>query len=369
MEAQLNASRTLVLLGITLFTLTFGAAPLILAPISEAYGRTYIYIVSALVFTLFFIPQALAQNIETMLVARFISGIAGSSAVSLVGGTLADVWPNEERGLPMALFAWSAFGSTGLGPVVFGYVEQIHDFRMINWVMFAVSGAFTLALALLLKETRGSVLLSRKAARLRKETGDNRYQCKADLLRSSFTVMMKTSLGRPIRMLCTEPVLISFTLWISFVWGVLYIFLVAIPLVFRVSRACLQYARQDVMALGICWPYSTLICRINAGSVWVHNWREWTCVSLTSRRQLSGSSRRPFLQQALPQKGGRAWTGGQALQRHACRIGDPGRSTRIFIHGARERALDCTMCWGDNLVYRHVSHLPVLFLVSGRRVS
>jgi MFS family permease len=235
MEEQLHSSRTLVLLGITFFTLTFGASPLLLAPISEVYGRTYLYNVSALVFTLFFIPQALARNIETMLISRFIAGIAGSSAVSLVGGTLADLWINEERGLPMALFAWSAFGSTGLGPVIFGYVEQFYDFRMINWIMLAISGAFTTALIVLLRETRSSVLLSRKAARLRKETGDDRYQCKADLARSSFLVMMKTSLTRPVRMLCTEPVLISFTLWISWVWGVLYVFLVAIPLVFKVS--------------------------------------------------------------------------------------------------------------------------------------
>jgi hypothetical protein len=44
--------------------------------------------------------------------------------------------------------------------------------------------------------------------------------------------MMQTSLGRPIKMLYTEPVLIAFTVWISFTWGVLYILLVAVPLVF-----------------------------------------------------------------------------------------------------------------------------------------
>jgi hypothetical protein len=62
------------------------AAPLLLAPLSEVYGRNWIYLISAIVFALFFLPQALAQNIETILVSRFISGIAGSTAVSLVGG-------------------------------------------------------------------------------------------------------------------------------------------------------------------------------------------------------------------------------------------------------------------------------------------
>lgn len=89
---------------------------------------------------------ALATNIQTILVTRFVSygflstllfwilklpsfrvyrGIFGSTAVSLVGGTLSDLFTGKERGLPMALFAYAAFASTGLGPVMFGYV-QVH---------------------------------------------------------------------------------------------------------------------------------------------------------------------------------------------------------------------------------------------------
>lgn len=96
MSAALAASCSRVGSNLSSYTVTFGAAPLIIAPVSEVYGRSTIYFVSAFIFTLFFIPQALARNIETMLVCRFISGIAGSSAVSLVGGTLADVWSGPE---------------------------------------------------------------------------------------------------------------------------------------------------------------------------------------------------------------------------------------------------------------------------------
>ncbi|KAK4055293.1 hypothetical protein OIV83_000576 [Microbotryomycetes sp. JL201] len=230
---KLETSKTLALLGIWSFTLMFGTAPLLLAPFSETYGRSGIYIASAIVFTLFFIPQALARNIETMIIARFISGIAGSSAVSLVGGTISDCFRSNELGFPMALFTAAAFASTGLGPVMFGYVEQFYDFRLIQWIMFAMSGAFTLAMGFVLRETRQSVLLSRKAAKLRKETGDDRYQAASDFERGSLRQMMRTSLLRPVRMLCTEPVLISMTATISFGWALLYMLLVAIPIVLR----------------------------------------------------------------------------------------------------------------------------------------
>ncbi|TNY19571.1 major facilitator superfamily domain-containing protein [Rhodotorula diobovata] len=231
-QEELDTTRVLALLGLTTFTMTFGAAPLILAPLSEVYGRSLIYLLSAVVFALFFLPQALARNIETVLVSRFISGCAGSTAVSLVGGTIADVWRADERGTPMAWFSFAAFGATGLGPVMFGYLVQEKGFRAVNWVMFAMSAAFAVGLPLLLKETRASVLLSRKAAKLRRETGDARYMSRDDFERGSIRQMMKTSLGRPVRLLFTEPVLVAMTAWISFQWGVLYLFLVSIPYVF-----------------------------------------------------------------------------------------------------------------------------------------
>ncbi|GAA5941346.1 hypothetical protein JCM3775_001548 [Rhodotorula graminis] len=231
-ENELHTSKELSLLGVTMYTLSFGAAPLLLAPLSEVYGRSSIYLGSAIVFALFFIPQALAPNIATMLVARFISGCAGSTAVSLVGGTIADVWRADERGTPMALFSFAAFGATGIGPVVFGYLAQIKGFRAVSWVLFAMSAAFAAVLPLLLKETRASVLLSRKAARLRKETGEERYVSRDDFERGSIRQMMRTSLGRPVKMLLHEPVLIAMTAFISFAWGVLYLFLVSIPYVF-----------------------------------------------------------------------------------------------------------------------------------------
>lgn len=82
----------------------------------QIWGRRVVYIGSAIVYTLFQIPQALAKNIQTMLVARFIAGIGGSTAVAVLGGTLADLFSNEQRGIPMAIFATVAFASTSVAP-------------------------------------------------------------------------------------------------------------------------------------------------------------------------------------------------------------------------------------------------------------
>ena len=58
---------------------------------------------------IFIIPCAVAKNIQTLLVCRAIDGIAFSAPMTLVGGTLADLWRNEERGVPMAVFSAAPF--------------------------------------------------------------------------------------------------------------------------------------------------------------------------------------------------------------------------------------------------------------------
>ena len=182
---ELHTSEELTLSGISLFTFTFGAAPLILAPLSEIWGRRWVYLGSAVIFWVFQIAQALAPNIQTMLVARFITGTGGSTGVSLVDGTLSDLFRNEDRGKPMGMFSFAAFGANGLGPIMFGYLAEARGFRLCFWIMFALSGLLTLAVALFQQETRESVLLSRKAKKLRKSTGDSRLVAQADEERAS----------------------------------------------------------------------------------------------------------------------------------------------------------------------------------------
>ncbi|KAF8587054.1 MFS general substrate transporter [Ramaria rubella] len=260
LERALHVSDVPATLGVVLFTFTFGAAPLIIAPFSELFGRLPVYIASVLVYWIMFLPQALAKNFATVLVVRFIAGIGGSSAGSIVGGILADIWETHERGFPMAIFSFVAFAGTGLGPVAFGYVELKLGYKFVNWILFALSGAFTLALVLASKETRASVLLIKKAARLRVETGDSRYRAKAEEERSSVAKMVKISLTRPVHLLLTEPVLLSFTIWMTFAWGILYLMLESAPIVFtelygfNVGEAGLVFLGQisgSVLGLGI----------------------------------------------------------------------------------------------------------------------
>lgn len=215
-QDELGTTRELALAGVSVYTIMFGIAPLLLAPLSELYGRRVVYIASTVVYTLFQIPQALAPNIGVMLFARIMSGIGGSTAISLLGGTLSDLFDHKERGVPMAAFAFSAFAPTGLGPVIFGYVAMLTGMRLVFWIQFALAGVLTILIYFVQRETRESVLLTWKARALRSQTGDASYASSAELDRPPFATLMRTTLTRPMHLLLVEPAIQVWTVYVAF---------------------------------------------------------------------------------------------------------------------------------------------------------
>lgn len=232
LQIEFQTSILLPLLGLTLFVLGFAVAPLALAPLLEVYGRSPIYLISFLVFWLFLLPQALAQNIWTVLIAKFITGCAGSTGSTMVGGTMSDLFHAEERGTYMALFTGLAFAGTFLGPTFSGAVAQSIGWRWTFWVHFIICGVYFLALCITLKETRGSVILSRRAKKMREDTGDDSYRTPTDDERESIAILIKVSLTRPLFLLFTEPIVACFSAWIALAWGIFYMLLESTSLIF-----------------------------------------------------------------------------------------------------------------------------------------
>ncbi|KAJ7065360.1 MFS polyamine transporter [Mycena amicta] len=235
MMADLNCTDFQATVGLVVYTLGFGLLPLVSSSFSEEFGRQPLYIVSAIGFTLMYLVIALAQNIQTVIAARFLQGAFGSTYATMVGGTLADIWTPQERGLPMSIFSAAALGGTGLGPVIAGWIEMNPSlqWRWIQWVQMINCGAYSLLVPLIMRETRSSILLTRLAKRLRKETGDNRYRARIEDERASLATLIFISCTRPIHLLFTEPVVSSFSLWIGFLWGVMFCMVESVPGVFR----------------------------------------------------------------------------------------------------------------------------------------
>lgn len=112
-SAEFGVGDEVATLGTSLFVLGFGLGPMIWGPLSELFGRMPPLFVAFGVFAVFQIPVAVAQNIETIMICRFFAGFFGVAPLAIVGGALADLWGNVDRGLAIALFAAATF----VGPI------------------------------------------------------------------------------------------------------------------------------------------------------------------------------------------------------------------------------------------------------------
>ncbi|KAL9000469.1 MAG: hypothetical protein Q9169_000986 [Polycauliona sp. 2 TL-2023] len=232
-SSQWGVSQLTAYLGITTFTLGFGIAPMILAPFSELNGRKPVFVATGILFWISQLSCAVTPTFPGLLVARFFVGVGGSTFSSTIGGVISDIYHKEDRNTPMALFSGSALFGTGLGPLVSGFVAQNLDWRWVFWLQVITCGACILGVITFFKETRGSVILSRKAAVLnewyvaREESGlvgwdmspdENgskggrqriRWKVKSDEERETVARMVGISLYRPFREWHHHPLEIS----------------------------------------------------------------------------------------------------------------------------------------------------------------
>ncbi|TDZ28303.1 putative MFS-type transporter [Colletotrichum spinosum] len=170
MAHDLGSSHLAMLTGITTFCVGFALSPMVLAPLSEMYGRYPVFVTSGVVYVVFQAVCSVAPNLAAMLVARFLVGVGGSVFSSVIGGVIADLWAKEQRNTPMAIFSGSVLAGTGAGPLVAGVMVKrmsvdnaIMAWKWIFWHQVIIDSVLVIALAVLFKESRASVILSRKA--------------------------------------------------------------------------------------------------------------------------------------------------------------------------------------------------------------
>ena len=73
-----DCSKTVATLGVTTFLIGFATGPLLFAPLSEIWGRSFVFRITLFLFFCFNLGCALAPNITALLVFRFLSGFFGS---------------------------------------------------------------------------------------------------------------------------------------------------------------------------------------------------------------------------------------------------------------------------------------------------
>lgn len=227
-----GVSSEVATLGLSMTVWGFALGPMTLAPLSEYYGRSPIYIVSYGIFLLWVLGTALVQTLGGFLVLRFLSGWFCAVTIANFGGTIADLFEPHETGIPMSLFLWAATVGSPLGYFLFSFIAQHRPWRDVFWALLGICGGFWLIMTATLKETRHSILLLRRAAHERKERGTDAIEVPDSMKQRGPKELFKVALARPFRFLFTEAIIVFGALYNGYLYGLSFLFNGAFSLVF-----------------------------------------------------------------------------------------------------------------------------------------
>ncbi len=223
-------------LTITLFLLGYCAGPLFFAPLSEFYGRRWVFYISFTLYNIFNFLCAFAPNFGGLLVGRFLTGTFVSAPLSNAPGVLVDLWDPVERGNAMAGFSTMVWIGPALGPVISGFLELKKDWHWSFYVLLMLGG-FTQLLLLTIPETHAPTILISKAKRIRKLKipGYEDVKAPAEEQDRSLMAIYKIALTRPWIILF-DPISLLCAVYLAVVYTLLYMLFSIYPIVFQEKR-------------------------------------------------------------------------------------------------------------------------------------
>jgi MFS family permease len=227
---------------------------------------------------------ALVHNWCGFLIFRLLGGVFGSAPLTIVGGLLADVYKDPRtRGRAMAYFQASVIFAPLVAPTLSGFVS-VTSWRWTFWAALIIAGVSWIPV-MFLPETYGPVILSRRAAQIRKAAATEGRSvpdiyAPIDIENRNWHYILTVILARPIRMLTTEMIVLAVCLYLSIAFAIFYMAFQSYPMIFRgiygmslgVSGLMfLPVGAGTFIALGVVLYYDNYLTKARrAGKQWTN---------------------------------------------------------------------------------------------------
>ncbi|KAH9843316.1 putative mfs multidrug transporter protein [Teratosphaeria destructans] len=157
-----HASKQATVLLVTIWELGEAAGPLLIAPLSEVYGRWPVFNVANTIFIIGIAFSALSTRPEMLIFSRFLTGCAVASNV-LNPAVVGDLFEPDERGSAMSLIMLAPLLGGAVGPAIAGAIAETLGWRRIMWMGLMLALLAELMFLTLFRETYKPVILRRKS--------------------------------------------------------------------------------------------------------------------------------------------------------------------------------------------------------------
>ncbi|PFH49928.1 hypothetical protein AMATHDRAFT_146557 [Amanita thiersii Skay4041] len=216
-------SNTTIAMTLCIFLLSFALAPLVLAPLSEMYGRKWVLHIGNIFTLAFSLGCGFSPTTSALIGFRFLSGLSASAPIACGGGSISDLFHERDRASAMAVFSLGPLVGPAVGPIAGGFIAQTIGIKWVFIVIAVICGFAAVFGIALLRETYAPVIRKRK---LQKETNDPE---KAILLEKmlenqrSKLYILGVNLIRPMVILFRSLVCFILSLYMAFMYGIYYL--------------------------------------------------------------------------------------------------------------------------------------------------
>jgi len=221
-------------LGLSLYVLGFATGPISMGTVVRIEWTTHSYSCCHVWIHYISICSCYCKGPSNHHALRFFGGFFGACPVAVVAAVFSDIFDNRHRGLAITLFSMTVFTGPLFAPFIGGFiVESELGWRWTEYLGGILgSSAFILDL-FFLQETYPPVVLMEKAAELRRRTKNWGIHAKQEEIEIDFQELIRKNFSRPIKILFTEPIVLLLSIYMAFIYGLLYLFMTAYPIVFQ----------------------------------------------------------------------------------------------------------------------------------------
>ncbi|PVH95586.1 MFS multidrug transporter [Periconia macrospinosa] len=201
-------------------------------PYSESFGRKKLFVTSTALYCVSSIMIGNLNHIGAVIAGRFLSGLSSALPTVVIAGSAEDMFDSGRR--IWMLYAWAVAANVGIciGPIFGTAVVTSIGWHWVFHISAIVSALCTILL-LFIKESRPSQVLSNELARLHNETNNQSLHIDNPDHAPDLQTFARVAMFRPLQLFFTEPIVFVSSILGAVVFGLLYLFTEAIPIVYE----------------------------------------------------------------------------------------------------------------------------------------
>ena len=152
-QHDLHASAADVQITLSAFLIGYACGQLFYGPVSDRFGRKTVLLTGIFLFTIASMAAAMARNVETLTVFRFLHAIGGGAGMVLARAMIRDIYPARDVARLISVLSIITMTGPMLAPIIGGYLVVLGGWRAILWLLTGLGVVFFLIVAFVIEES------------------------------------------------------------------------------------------------------------------------------------------------------------------------------------------------------------------------